>query len=67
MESRLSTVLRPIEWAVLGFIGFVLLRVGPGVFLEFQQLAGLRTVTVFSAAPPSGSLMTKWTSYSVSG
>lgn len=57
MESRLSTVLRPIEWAVLGFIGFVLLRVGPGVFLEFQQLAGLRTVTVFFALGLVGAVL----------
>lgn len=42
-------VLRPIEWAVLAFIAFVLVRVGPAVFLEYRQLAGLRTVSVFFA------------------
>ncbi|MBL8920819.1 MAG: phosphatase PAP2 family protein [Myxococcaceae bacterium] len=42
-------VLRPIEWAVLAFIAFVLIRVGPEVFLEYRQLAGLRTVSVFFA------------------
>jgi hypothetical protein len=42
-------LLRPIEWAVLAFIAFVLLRVGPEVFLEYRQLAGLRTVSVFFA------------------
>lgn len=41
--------LRPIEWAVLAFIAFVLVRVGPAVFLEYRQLAGLRTVSVFFA------------------
>jgi hypothetical protein len=41
--------LRPLEWALLGFFGFVLVRVGPAVFLEWRELAGLRTVTVFFA------------------
>jgi membrane-associated phospholipid phosphatase len=34
---------------VLAFIAFVLVRVGPAVFLEYRQLAGLRTVSVFFA------------------
>jgi len=34
---------------VLAFLAFVLVRVGPGVFLEFRELAGLRTVSVFFA------------------
>jgi membrane-associated phospholipid phosphatase len=54
MESRLrrrfvTRALRPIEWAVLAFVAFVLVRVGPAVFLEYRQLAGLRTVSVFFA------------------
>lgn len=43
----MARVIRPIEWAVLAFVAFVLLRVGPEVFLEYRQLAGLRTVSVF--------------------
>ena len=34
---------------MLAFIAFVLVRVGPAVFLEYRQLAGLRTVSVFFA------------------
>lgn len=34
---------------MLAFVGFVLLRAGPSVFLEWRQLAGLRTVSVFFA------------------
>ncbi|MDP3234219.1 MAG: phosphatase PAP2 family protein [Myxococcales bacterium] len=45
----MTRALRPIEWAVLAFIAFVLVRVGPAVFLEYRQLAGLRTVSVFFA------------------
>ncbi len=45
---RLRAV-RPIEWALLLFVLFVLVRVGPAVFLEWRELAGLRTVTVFFA------------------
>lgn len=40
-------VIRPIEWAVFAFVAFVLLRVGPEVFLAYRELAGLRTVSVF--------------------
>lgn len=34
---------------MLAFIAFVLVRVGPAVFVEYRQLAGLRTVSVFFA------------------
>lgn len=45
----MTRAVRPIEWAVLAFIAFVLVRVGPAVFLAYRQLAGLRTVSVFFA------------------
>lgn len=48
---------RPIEWAVLAFLSFVLVRAGPGVFLEFRQLAGLRTVSVFFALAVVGTVL----------
>lgn len=38
-----------MEWALLAFLVFVLVWVGPRVFLEWRELAGLRTVTVFFA------------------
>lgn len=46
---RWARAIRPLEWALLAFVLFVLLRVGPRVFLEWRELAGLRTVTVFFA------------------
>ena len=46
---RWARAIRPLEWALLGFALFVLVRVGPRVFLEWRELAGLRTVTVFLA------------------
>lgn len=44
-----ARAIRPLEWALLLFGFFVLVRVGPRVFLEWRELAGLRTVTVFFA------------------
>lgn len=46
---RWARAIRPLEWALIAFLLFVLLRVGPRVFLEWRELAGLRTVTVFFA------------------
>jgi membrane-associated phospholipid phosphatase len=48
-SGLVAPALRPIEWAVLAFIAFVLVRVGPVVFLDYRELAGLRTVSVFFA------------------
>ncbi len=41
--------MRAVEWAGLAFLLFVFLRGGLGVFREFHQFAGLRTVAVFCA------------------
>ncbi|MEW6432466.1 MAG: phosphatase PAP2 family protein [Myxococcota bacterium] len=46
---RWARAIRPLEWALIAFGLFVLVRVGPRVFLEWRELAGLRTVTVFFA------------------
>ncbi len=45
MPTRL---LRPLEWALLGFIVFVLLRAGPGVFGGWLQLGGRATTMLFA-------------------
>lgn len=42
---------------MLAFVGFVLVRAGPGVFLEWRQLAGLRTVSVFFALGLVGAVL----------
>lgn len=44
-----ARAIRPLEWALLTFVAFVLFWVGPRVFLEWRELAGQRTVTVFFA------------------
>ncbi|MEW5739711.1 MAG: phosphatase PAP2 family protein [Myxococcota bacterium] len=44
-----ARAIRPLEWALFAFVLFVVVRVGPRVFLEWRELAGLRTVTVFFA------------------
>ena len=40
---------RPLEWAILGFLVFVLVRAGPDAFVAWRELAGGRTVTVLCA------------------
>jgi hypothetical protein len=39
-------VLRPLEWALLGFFAFVLVRAGPAVFSGWKDLLGGRATTV---------------------
>lgn len=47
--ARWLKALRPLEWAVVGFVLFVWMRVGTSVFAEWRELAGQRTVTLFFA------------------
>lgn len=44
---RLFRIVRPLEWALVAFVLFAVVRVGPPVLLEWRELAGLRTVSVF--------------------
>lgn len=44
----MTRLLRPLEWALLAFIIFVLLRAGPGVFLAWAQLGGRASTLLFS-------------------
>lgn len=41
--------LRPLEWALLAFLGFVLVRAGPSVFAVWSDLLGGRATTVLFA------------------
>jgi len=43
----LFRIVRPLEWALIAFVIFAVARVGPPVLLEWRELAGLRTVSVF--------------------
>lgn len=56
MTSLLRKV-RPLEWGCAAFLLFVLIRVGPAVFLEWRELAGLRTVTVFFTLGMVGAIL----------
>lgn len=44
---NLLRIVRPLEWALIAFVLFAVGRVGPPVLLEWRELAGLRTVSVF--------------------
>jgi membrane-associated phospholipid phosphatase len=44
--SPVARALRPLEWALLAFFLFVLVRAGPGVFSAWKDLLGGRATTV---------------------
>ena len=44
----MTRLLRPLEWALLAFMLFVLLRAGPRVFLVWAQLGGRASTVLFS-------------------
>ena len=52
-------ILRPLEWAFLGFLLFVLVRAGPSVF-HWNELVGSRATTLFFALGLVSALQLAW-------
>lgn len=44
--AAVTRLLRPLEWALLCFLGFVLVRAGPSVFAVWGELLGGRATTL---------------------
>ncbi len=44
--AAVTRMLRPLEWALVAFLVFVLLRAGPQVFMVWSELLGGRATTV---------------------
>lgn len=47
--AAVTRLLRPLEWALLGFLAFVLVRAGPSVFAVWGDLLGGRATTLLFA------------------